>query len=168
MNSTSKTKIGFTQQETSNNPAVTPSRQLVSERDYFELSRLVNEHTWRVDNGYADTVYELYTEDGELNVPPAPIRGHQALREWGRELVNGAPWKTIRHVGANMRFVMDGPNAAIGTTVLTVFMFAGQGQATTLPWSVGEDHDRYVRTENGWKIASRNWVELFSRGDNVL
>ena len=79
MNSTSKAEKGFTRQGVLSNSEVTPLKQLVGERDYFELSRLVNEHTWRVDNGYADTVYELYTEDGELNVPPAPIRGHQAI-----------------------------------------------------------------------------------------
>jgi hypothetical protein len=29
-----------------------------------------------------------------------------------------------------MRFIYDGENAAIGTTVLTVFMVAGSGPAT--------------------------------------
>ena len=46
----------------------------------------------------------------------------------------------------NMRFVADGANAAEGTTVLTVFLVAGPGAATTLQWMVGEDHDRFVRT----------------------
>ena len=44
MNSTSKAEKGFTQQGVLSNSEVTPSRQLVGERDYFELSRLVNEH----------------------------------------------------------------------------------------------------------------------------
>ena len=39
------------------------------------------------------------------------------------------------------------------------------GAATTLPFSMGEDHDRFVRTAYGWKFASRRCVELFSRGD---
>jgi hypothetical protein len=51
--------------------------------------------------------------------------------------------------------------------VLTVFMVAGPGAATTAPWTVGEDHDRFVRTEHGWKLVSRRWVELFTRGDVV-
>ena len=59
----------------------------------------------------------------------------------------------------------DGANAAQGTTILTVFMVAGPGPATTLPFSVGEDHDRFVRTAHGWKLVSRRWIELFSRGD---
>ena len=67
----------------------------------------------------------------------------------------------------NMRFVADGANAAEGTTVLTVFLVAGPGAATTLQWMVGEDHDRFVRTEHGWRLVSRRWVELFTRGDVV-
>jgi hypothetical protein len=66
-----------------------------------------------------------------------------------------------------MRFVYDGDNAAFGTTVLTVFMVAGEQPATTVPFNVGEDHDRFVRTGQGWKFASRRWVELFARGDTI-
>ena len=143
---------------------VTNEEQLVSGADYVELSRLVIEHAWRVDNGRADTVHELYVDDGVLDVG-TPLRGREAIREWGRQLVAAAPWRSIRHVCGNMRFVADGANEAHGTTVLTVFMVAGQGPATTLPFSVGEDHDRFVRTERGWKLVSRLWVELFTRGD---
>ena len=32
-------------------------------------------------------------------------------------------------------------------------------------FSVGEDHDRFVRTEEGWRFVSRRWIELFARGD---
>ena len=64
-----------------------------------------------------------------------------------------------------MRFVCDGGNAAIGTTVLTVFMVAGEQAPTSVPFSVGEDHDTFERTEQGWKFASRRWVELIARGD---
>ena len=67
----------------------------------------------------------------------------------------------------NMRFVLAGPNIAEGVTVMTVFMVAGPDAGRTLPWNVGKDHDRFVRTEQGWKLASRGWVELFSQGDVV-
>ena len=140
------------------------AEQLVSETDHLELSRLVTEHAWRVDHGRADTVHELYVYDGVLDVGTS-VRGRQASHEWGQQLVAAAPWRSIRHVCGNMRFVADGANAAEGTTLLTVFMVAGPGAATTLPFSVGEDHDRFVRTEQGWKLVSRHWVELFSRGD---
>jgi hypothetical protein len=109
------------------------AEQLVSETDHVELSRLVTEHAWRVDHGRADTVHELYVDDGVLDVG-TPVRGRQAIREWGRQLIATAPWRSIRHVCANMRFVADGANAAEGTTLLTVFMVAGPGPATTLPF----------------------------------
>jgi hypothetical protein len=144
---------------------VTTAEQLVSDADHVQLSRLVTEHAWRADNGRADTVHELYVDDGELILGPTPLRGRQAIYEWGRQLVEAPPWRSIRHVCGNMRFIADGADAAEGTTVLTVFMVAGPGAATTLPWMVGEDHDRFVRTEHGWRLVSRRWVELFTRGD---
>ncbi len=139
--------------------------KLVSETDHVQLSRLVNEHAWRADNGRADTIHELYIDDGELSIGPSSLRGREAILEWGRQLVANPPWRVIRHVCGNMRFVYDGDNAAIGITVLTVFMAAGSEAATTQPFSVGEDHDRFVRTEEGWRFVSRRWVELFARGD---
>lgn len=151
----------------SHTATATTSEQIVSGDDHIQLSRLVTEHSWRIDNGRADTLHELYVEDGELALPGVTLRGRQAIQEWGRQLAAVSPWRSIRHVCGNMRFQADGPNAAEGTTILTVFMVAGTEPATTLPWSVGEDHDRFVRTEHGWKLASRRWVELFARGDVV-
>ncbi len=137
---------------------------LVEDADHIALSRLVTEHAWRVDNGCADTVHELYVDDGVLDVG-TPLRGRQAIREWGQKIVESSPWRSIRHVCGNMRFVAHGADAAEGTTILTVFMVASQGAATTLPFNVGEDHDRFVRTEGGWRFVSRRWIELFTRGD---
>jgi hypothetical protein len=143
------------------------TEQLVNETDHFQLGRLVLEHAWRTDNGRADTIYELYTEDGVLDVGTGALVGHDAIREWGRKLVEAPPWGTIRHSCSNLRFVADGPDAAEGSCVLTVFMETGPGQGATLPWNVGEDHDRFVRTDEGWKFVSRRWVNLFTRGDVI-
>jgi hypothetical protein len=154
-------------QEATSNSDNALSGQLVNESDYIELSRLVLEHGYRTDTGKADTIHELYIEEGELLLPGTPLHGRKEIFEWGRQLVANTPWRTIRHSASNMHFVYDAPNMARGTTLLTVFMVAGQGSATTLPWSVGEDHDVFVRTENGWRLQSRHWVELFSRGDVV-
>ena len=142
------------------------SEQLVADTDHVQLSRLVTEHAWRVDNGRADTVYELYVDEGVLDVG-TPLCGRQAIHAWGRQLVDAPPWRSIRHVCSNMRFVANGPDAAEGSTLMTVFMVAGPGDATTLPWNVGEDHDRFVRTADGWKLVSRRWVNLFTRGDVI-
>jgi hypothetical protein len=141
------------------------AEQQVSDADYFQLSRVVTELAWRVDEGRADTLYELFTIGGELTLPNGVIRGREAIQAWGRQIVDNAPWRTIRHICGNMRFVYDGENAAVGTTMLTVFMVAIEQVSLTIPYSVGEDHDRFIRTPAGWKVTSRRWLELFERGD---
>jgi SnoaL-like domain len=142
------------------------SHQPVSEGDYLELSRLVIEHAWRTDNGRADTLHELWADDGELDLGSTVLGGRQAIADWGRQLVESPPWVTIHHVCGNMRFVMDGPDAAVGSTILIVFMDTN-GTKSSIPFNVGEDHDRFVRTEQGWRFASRRWVELYHRGDTL-
>ena len=67
-----------------------PAEPLVSDSDHVQLTRLVTEHAWRTDNGRADTVHELYVDDGELVLPPGPLRGRQAIHEWGQKIVDGA------------------------------------------------------------------------------
>ena len=148
--------------------------QLVSDSDHVQLSRLVIEAAWRVDAGHADTLHELFADEGELIlpatwsngkliVPETSLRGREAIHEWGQRLVEEKTFRCIRHVCGNMRFVADGPDAAEGKTILTVYVAAGSAPATTLPFQVGEDHDRFVRTERGWRLASRRWLELFGR-----
>jgi len=41
---------------------------LVTDADHAQLSRLVTESAWRVDLGRADTLHELFVDDGELEV----------------------------------------------------------------------------------------------------
>ena len=138
----------------------TAGAQLVSDDDYVQLSRLVIEHAWRADHGHADTIHELYADDAEVDA--WTVRGQAAIRELGRQVADAPPWRTVRHVCGNMRFVKRGPDEAEGITVLTVFMVEGDDAATTLPYRVGEDHDRFVRTKDGWRFLRRRHVELFS------
>ena len=46
------------------------SGPVVSETDRVQLSRLVTEHDGGPTRGHADTIHELYVDDGELTLPP--------------------------------------------------------------------------------------------------
>jgi hypothetical protein len=46
--------------------------QLVSEADHLALSRLVEEISWRIDHGRADSVWELFVPDGVLATSGTP------------------------------------------------------------------------------------------------
>ena len=50
-----------------------------------------------------------------------------------------------------MRFHLLNEREAEGVTILTVFM--DDETSSSVPWVVGEDHDRFVRTEHGWRSS---------------
>jgi hypothetical protein len=60
-----------------------------------------------------------------------------------------------------MRFSVVNDSTAEGVTILTVYM--DDETSSAVPWVVGEDHDRFVRTDRGWRFASRRWNQLFAR-----
>jgi hypothetical protein len=62
-----------------------------------------------------------------------------------------------------MRIVADSDDAAEGTTLVTACMHERDAPATTVPLTVDEDHDRFVRTERGWRLVSGTWAQLFLR-----
>lgn len=142
--------------------AVPLTGQPLSDSDYVQLSRLITEITWRIDHGHASTIHELFTEDGVLNLGLGQaLTGREALRRWGQQFERTG-WR-IRHAVTNMRFVPDGADAARGTTLLTVYMIERDELGSSVPWNVGEDHDRFVRTEDGWRLAERRWEEPLAR-----
>jgi hypothetical protein len=73
-------------------------KTLVSDADHVQLERLVTEAAWRVDEGRSDTLYELFIEDGMLVLGTSELNGHDAIRNWGRQLEDAQTYKCIRHV----------------------------------------------------------------------
>ena len=134
----------------------------VSDADYLQLSRLLVEMVWRLDNGCAETVHELFIDDGRLNVGEKPLTGKAALRAWGAEFDKDPP--AIHHVLSNARFIATGNDRAIGTSTLTAYMATQDHKGlATVPLAVGVDHDEFVRTADGWRFSCRRWQPLFTR-----
>jgi hypothetical protein len=133
--------------------------QLVSDADHLALSRLVEEISWRIDHGRADSVWELFVPDGVLATSGAPLVGHDAIRAWGTARVASAA--RTRHIVSGMRFTDGGDGRATGSTLLTVFIHEGDGPGPAIPSVVGEDTDEFVRTDAGWRFVSRTFEVLF-------
>ena len=132
----------------------------VSAADYVELFRLVNEIAWRIDHGRADTVWELFAPTGTFDSGGDPLVGQDEIRRWGARRSQSSA-KT-RHICSGMRFNYDGHDKAVGSTMLTVFIGEGPKVSAAIPSVVGEDHDEFVRTAEGWLFASRRFEVLFS------
>lgn len=134
--------------------------QLVSDADHLALSRLVAEISWRIDHGQADLVWKLFVADGVLDTGGTPLVGHDAIRNWGRARI--ASTVQTRHICSGMRFIQRGNGLATGSTLLTVFIYDGEGRGPAVPAVVGEDTDEFVRTAAGWRFASRTFETLFA------
>jgi len=133
----------------------------VSDADHLQLSRLLIEFGWRVDNGKAQTIHELFTDDGELTIGAVNTVGRDAIRAWGLAIDNRQ--NGIHHVVSNPRFISAGPNSAVGTSTLTAYLKPDGNSSSTLPAAVGEDRDEFVRVSGEWRFKSRRWITLFSR-----
>jgi hypothetical protein len=138
----------------------------VNDEDHVQLERLVTEVAFRIDHGRAETVHELFLEDGTLDLGDRVLRGKDSIQAWGREIVEQKTYPGIRHVCTNMRFVADGENAAEGIVINTVYMDPAEDPGTTVPFVVGEDYDRFIRTDRGWRFESRRWKALFVRKES--
>ena len=139
------------------------TEQPVSDRDFVQLTRLVTEFAWRFDHGEADAVHELFVENGVLDLGGSPLSGRKAIREWGRRTIDERRHPGIRHVCTNMRFVADGHDAAAGVVIITAYLDEGDAEGATLPFAIGEDKDRFARTDQGWRFVYRHWDQLFDR-----
>ena len=103
----------------------------------------------------------LYTADGVVVRPSGErLEGRAAIAE---AYAAGPSERVTRHLCANVRVEVDGPDAARATTV--VLIVSGQrsddpdatfGVVPSERHMVGEFADRLLRTDEGWRIAERH------------
>jgi len=133
--------------------------------DRAALTALCMEYCWRVDFGHAECVPELFTEDCLWVAPPGAAVGGsvsgmaQMIDHWKRRAQVRV---TTRHLLTNLRFVMDGADAARGWISLIVYV-AHEGEAkTSTPKIVADYLDTYARGADGrWRIRTRHIHTVF-------
>jgi hypothetical protein len=130
-----------------------PSTRLADAATHAAIVALCNEHAYRLDHGQADTLWELYAEDGALlNLPPKDLIGQGALRTWGAERVK-LP-RISRHVETNHRVWWDG-EVLRGVLYASVYRSEAPEAVDTTPLMVGDYEDEYTRSGDGWLIRKR-------------
>lgn len=119
-----------------------------------ELTALCTEYVWRVDNGHAATVPELFTENAEWLGPWGTMRGHAELQKaWDTRAQRTV---RTRHMLTNLRFIRQGPDHAQGQISQIVFAADGDDPFPTQPTLIAESHDSFARGPDGvWRFASR-------------
>ena len=128
--------------------------------DRFEAelacSRLVALYGRASDGGRG--VEDLFAEDGVLHIYQR-LQGREAMRA-AREL---RPKNMLtRHITTDVVIDMVDEDHARGSCYVTAYVLPEGGSELGLPAVVGEYTDEFVRTEAGWKFASRVFTPVLT------
>lgn len=119
------------------------------------------------DHRRSEEAAALFAEDGAWIRRGRPIRGKAELLasfQRGGTRVN-------RHVGAATLITVQDEDHAEGVTYyLALHHDPGTGDAKLPlpfepPTTMGEWHDKFVRTPQGWRFAERSTVRVFAGGE---
>jgi len=142
-----------------------PVAQLLDER---ACERLVIDYTHLVDFGEAARIADLFTSDGIWEAAGVRMVGQDAIRA-GFLARQGVARRTSRHVCSNVAITLLNPDEASGLSYLVNYRHdSASGSAERPapaghPKFVGEYHDRFARTPDGWRIAHRRCEMAFVR-----
>jgi hypothetical protein len=130
-----------------------------------ECIRLTTAFAVHLDSRRHEEVAELFTPDALYNPRGTPYRGKRQILEY----LYGRPTsRCSRHVITNQFVRVTGPGTATGECVLLYFVHEDP-PAETAPLAgielVGDYLDRFVLTDNGWRIAERIGRVVFQRED---
>lgn len=133
-----------------------------------ETKRIIEDECTKLSIAYArhvdfkeyDQFVQLFAQDGELNVTGKPVRGREKI---ARSLAFRPDGLRSRHILTNIHINVIDENNAEGLSYLTLYRHTGEGleaddpgpRTIPGPWAVGHYADRFVRTDEGWRFASR-------------
>ena len=131
-------------------------QRLVDER---ACEKLISEYCHLVDFGNASAIAQLFILEGQWSGPGVDMVGQSEI-EAGFSARQAVTRRQSRHLCTNVSIDVEGDEAR-GLCYLLNFRHDSQsGTAETpapagLPKYVGEYHDQFVRTDQGWRFASR-------------
>jgi ketosteroid isomerase-like protein len=137
--------------------AVDPTEALLIER---ACERLIVDSATFNDRREWSALAGLYTPSGVVVRPNGQrLEGRAAIEA---TYAAGSPDRVTRHLCTNLRVVVDGDEAAHGTTVVLIVSGTRSddpdvtfGVVPNERHLVGEFADWFVRTDEGWRIAER-------------
>jgi SnoaL-like domain len=125
-----------------------------------ECTKLSIAYARHVDFKEYDRFVLLFSEEGELNVTGKTVRGRENLT---RAMAARPENLHSRHVLTNIYIRVINEDQAVGISYLTLYRHIGEGlkgndsgpRIISGPAAIGHYEDRFVRTREGWRFASR-------------
>jgi SnoaL-like domain len=139
--------------------------RLLAER---ACERLIVDYCRLVDFGNAAQIADLFTEDGVWSGVDLVLTGREEIREWfvKREALLR---RVSRHICTNVGVDVVSPDEAKSTCYLVNYRHDRKEGDDTMPAPgdipkfVGECHDEFQRTPEGWRFARRRVEVAFVR-----
>jgi uncharacterized protein (TIGR02246 family) len=126
---------------------------------YRACSNLVTDYAYHRDQFNATEFADLFTEDASLTVVNQTWVGRTDIGQRIEELKTGS---TIRHEMSTIRIVPVDDYHATGVSYATIYA-AAAGETSVSGFALmGEYHDEFVRTAQGWKISKRVLISKYS------
>lgn len=135
----------------------------VSAADRAAIEALCIEYAWRIDNGFAETIPDLFTEAATWEGPHGVTRGREELEAlWGARAKR--PGMT-RHLISNIRLARSAAGELQGWVSFTLLSASPGSDPLPKPVLVADHIDTYDHGEDGiWRFASRRVLPLFHDG----
>lgn len=126
---------------------------------YRACSNLVTDYAYHRDQFNAAEFSNLFTENASLTVVNQTWEGRSNIEQRIEGLKTGS---TIRHEMSTIRIVPVDEDHATGVSYATIYS-APAGETTVTGFVLmGEYHDEFVRTAEGWKIDKRVLISKYS------
>lgn len=126
-------------------------------QDVVDIQRLSSDYCWYADHRNVDGIVSLFTQDARFDARPmglSLIQGRDALLAFFGTLLPMHEYS--HHLCGNHRVDVQ-QDAASGTChYLMIGAIRGEGQIS----AAGYFEDTYLRTPDGWRIASRRGSPL--------
>ena len=130
---------------------------------YRDCINLVTEYAYYRDRFDAVGFSELFTDDASLSVGNQTWTGRDQIRARIEGLDSSAK---IRHLMSTIRIEPIDELHATGVSYATIYTGSAGSNSVEGFAVIGEYHDSFVLTENGWRISSRELKSIFSYEDN--
>ena len=138
---------------------------LLDERD---ISRLITDYCRFVDFGEAGRIADLFTDDGVWQAAGVDCRGKDNIAAMfaKRETLSR---RTSRHVSTNFSIDIEGDEARAVSYLINYRPDTGDDSPAVTPAPMadpkfmGDYHDTFRRTQDGWRFVSRRCDLAFLR-----
>ena len=131
---------------------------------WAEISQFVAEYWHEVDANGGARAHELFTPDGTFGTSIRTYAGQDAIKGFyaGRQARGD---RTARHLVSNLRLGRVAGDEVEAQWILS--LHAADGAPILLsapPIMIADVMDRCVRTQDGWRLRSRQIIPVFKGG----